>query len=120
VGILPAAYGEVMEILASIIACHRLIIAMVGRMPTVRDGAETVTRSVPVVVPVSHRARRVMVGTSCFAKLDAPARYVALAALRQASRVFGDAQIPEGMAVLIRGKSLRNVAWSLARQAKCA
>jgi hypothetical protein len=43
VGILSAAYSEMMEIFASIIACRRFIIAMVGRMPTLRNGAETVS-----------------------------------------------------------------------------
>jgi hypothetical protein len=36
VGILPTADGEVTKILASIMACHRLIIAMVSKMPALR------------------------------------------------------------------------------------
>lgn len=35
-GILPTADGEVMKILASIMACDRLIIAMASRMPALR------------------------------------------------------------------------------------
>jgi hypothetical protein len=39
-----------------------------------KEASEGVWDVCPVVVPVSHRARRVKVGASCCANLDAPAR----------------------------------------------
>jgi hypothetical protein len=47
---------------------------------------------VPLVVPLSHRARRVKVGASCVANLDAPARYAVLTRQRRPRWASGESR----------------------------